>query len=324
MEKQTIALFDFDIIAYRAAAAVEERTVAVTHIPTNKTKVFKTRTEFKKFLSDKNYPFVDSDYEFTDIQTPEPVENACQIVKKQVNTIKQEVQADYIAGYVGVGSTNFRLKLDLPEPYKGQRENMLRPIHLDEAKKYALKKFPGELVEDVEADDYLVIKYHEYKQAGHDPVIITLDKDQKGCVGTKYYDWTQPDAKIIEVPAFGYLTYIDEKKKIDGVGLNFYCYQMLCGDNADNYGPSDLHKKKFGDKSALKVLEQLETIDQLFGAVEKQYKEWFPDPVTYKTQTGFIVTKNYRDLLELYHQAAYMKRTKDDKTGFYDLWEEFK
>lgn len=324
MDKQYIALFDFDIIAYRAAAAVEKRTVEVKHLRSGKTRIFKTRTEFKTFLKEKDYPYIETDYEIKDIQTPEPIENACQIVKRQVNSIKQEVQADYVEGYVGVGDTNFRLKLDLPEIYKGKREDMLRPLLLNETKTYALSKFPGKLVKRVEADDYLVIRFHEYEKAGKTPVIITLDKDQKGCVGTRYYDWTQPDAQIIEIPAWGYLSYNTEKKKVEGLGLHFYCYQMLVGDNTDNYRPNDLHKQKFGDQGALKLLADCTTVNDLFSAVETRYKEWFPEPITYVTQTGKKVTKDYKSILELYHQCVYMKRYRRDKTTFYSLWEEFK
>lgn len=324
MDKQTIALFDFDIIAYRAAAAAEKRSVKITYKSSGNSREFKTRTEFKKFLKEKNLDYDESKFIVEDVQRPEPVENACQIVKMQVYNIKRQIKADYTEGFVGTGDNNFRLQLDLPELYKGNREESLRPLLLDDAKKYVLSKFPGEKVAGIESDDMLVIRSHEFLAAGHKPVVITLDKDQWGCVGTSYYDWTKEDAKVIDVPAFGYVEHIKEKNKTVGLGLNFYCFQMLFGDSADNYFPSDLHGKRFGEISAVNLLKDCKNVNELFTVVEKQYKEWFPNPITYKTQTGSIVTKDYKDILELYHSACYMLRYRNDTTGFYDLWDEFK
>lgn len=323
MDKQTIALFDFDIIAYRAAAAAEKRSVKITYKSSGNSGEFKNRTEFKKFLKSKDIPYDESKFLIEDVQRPEPVENACQIVKMQVYNIKRQIKADYTEGFVGTGDDNFRLQLDLPKLYKGNREDMLRPLLLDDAKKYVLNKFPGEKVAGIESDDMLVIRSHEFLAAGHKPVVITLDKDQWGCVGTSYYDWTKEDAKVIDVPAFGYVEHIKEKNKTVGLGLNFYCFQMLNGDSADNYFPSDLHGKRFGEISAVNLLRDCTTVGQLFEVVEKQYKEWFPSPITYKTQTGSIVTKDYKDILELYHQSVYMKRKRNDTTTFDNLREEF-
>ena len=57
-----VALFDMDLIAYRSAAAVEERKVQVQHIKTQKIKEFKTRTEFKDILKSKDKPFNAEDW----------------------------------------------------------------------------------------------------------------------------------------------------------------------------------------------------------------------------------------------------------------------
>jgi hypothetical protein len=61
----------------------------------------------------------------------------------------------------------------------------MRPVYLKETKKYALDNYPGSLVKKLEVDDYLVIRSHELEKQGFNPVIITLDKDSKGCVGTR-------------------------------------------------------------------------------------------------------------------------------------------
>lgn len=323
MDKPKVVIFDMDLIAYRAAAAAEKRSVEVTHIKTGKVKSFKHRTEFKEFLSSKGFEYKELDYKIKDIQTAEPEEHAFQIVKSQVNSILQGLEADRVEGWIG-GKDNFRLKLDLPEIYKGNRADMLRPIHLDATKKYITNKYPGGLVQGKEVDDHVVIRFHELDKAGNEVVIATFDKDQKGCIGTAYFDWTQAQSKTVKVPPFGILFWDNEKKKIDGLGLNFYCYQLLKGDPSDGYTPSDLHKFKFGDQSVLKLLKDCKDVNELFTVTENQFKKWFPESFTYKTHDGREVQKDYKEVIQLYHSCVYMHRIKDDPTTFYDLWEEFK
>jgi len=50
---------------------------------------------------------------------------------------------------------------------------------------------------------------------------------------------------------------------------------------------------------------------------------WFPAPVTYTTWDGRTVTKNYEEILELYHACVYMLRTEDDQTTFFSYMQEF-
>ena len=317
-----VALFDGDIISFRAAAAVEKRTVEVLHKKTEKTKVFKTRTEFKKYLEEREIPYSEEAYVISDKQEAEPEAHAFQVVKRQVQSIAEDIEAEHSELFVG-GKNNFRLSLDLPVQYKSNRDDLLRPLLLDATKKYALGKYMGGLIEDVEVDDYVVIRAHELQASGFDPIIISLDKDCKGCVGIKYYNWTEETPEIIEVPAFGYLAYDKDKKKVLGNGLNFYCYQLLKGDSADCYSPSDLHNKRFGDVAVFNLLKDCKTVDELFKVTEDKFKEWFPEPVTYTTWDKRQVTKDYKQILELYHTCVYMRRIEDDDTTFYSLWKEF-
>lgn len=320
----TIALFDFDIITFHASAAVEKRTVEVSDHKTGRTKIFKTRTTFKDLLKEKDIEFDPERWTFQDIQVAEPEAHAFQIVKSMVKKHKNSVGATDMEGYVGDGPSNFRLLLDLPEKYKGNRDDLMRPLLLKDTKKYALENYPGGLVKNYEVDDHLVVRYHQLVEAGHDPVIISLDKDSKGCVGTKFYDWTQPFPEIVSIEPWGFLNHIKEKNKVDGLGLNFFMYQMLHEDAADGYGVNDLHKQRFGAASVVKYLNQAKNVNDLFQLTEDKYKEWFPEPLTYVTWKGDTVTKNYEELLELYFDCVYMHRKINDKTTFYSLWDEFK
>ena len=320
--KQTVLIIDGDLTAYQAAAVVEKRTVNVIHKRSQRSKVFKTRTEFKKFLKDTGKEYKEGAYEFVDIQEAAPLSHACKIVKNMIVSLTNKLKATMTEVWIGDNASNFRNFLELPEKYKGNRDDMLRPLLLKETKQYLTDNNQGGVIKDIEADDQIIIRWFELKEEGHKPIVLSRDKDSKGCVGITLCN---PDnEEVIEIPAFGYIRYNAEKKKIEAIGLHNYCYQLLHGDPSDNYAPSDLHKKKFGDKSILKLLEPCKNVDELFQAVEDKYKEWFPEPLTYPTWDGKEVTKDYRQILELYHQCVYMKRKKDDPTTFYSLWEEFK
>lgn len=327
--KKRIALFDADIIAYRAAAVSEKRTIEVTHLASGKSKSFTNRTEFKTLLKKQGKDYNASHYSIEEVQNAQPVSHALQIVKAQINRIKQEVEADDVYAFIGKGDTNFRLNLELPKLYKGQRVDSIRPIHLDAAKQYVTENYIGGYIDGIEVDDEVTIRFHELKDKGHDPVIISLDKDCKSQVNTSFYDWTQDEPSIVEVPAWGYLEYVygkdvgQKSDKVDGLGLNFLMYQMLFGDDVDQYHVGDLAQARFGAKSVVDYLNQATCVDDLFQLTEDKYREWFKDSFEYVTHDGKTVNKSYREILNLYCACAYMHRSRNDKTDFYSLWKEF-
>jgi len=325
MQKTRVAIFDMDLIAFRSAAATEKKSVEVTHLPTNKKKVFKTRTAFKQYLADNSLQYVKDKYSFVDLQEPEPESHTFNIVNNMVDSIASQVWADRIEGYIG-GKNNFRLDLDLPVEYKGSRKTMIRPVNLGITKKFILNKYQGGLIEGIEVDDHINVRYHECVKQGEDPIVITLDKDTNGCVGIKFFNWTAENPEIIEVPVLGNLFLNTSKKtpKVDGLGLKFYCYQLLNGDPSDDYTPKDLHKKRLADVNILNLIKDAKSVHELFSITESKFMEWFPEPISYVTWDGREVTKSYDDIINMYHRCVYMHRVKDDQTTFYDLWEEFR
>ena len=322
--RQTVLIIDGDLTAYQAAAVVEKRSVNVIHKRSQRSKILKTRTEFKQFLKDTGKEYKEGAYDFVDIQEAAPLSHACKIVKNMVVSLTNKLKATMTEVWIGDNPTNFRNFLELPEKYKGNRDDMLRPLLLKDVKKYLTDNNQGGVISDIEADDQVIVRFFELEAQGHDPVVITKDKDAKGCVGILLCNPDVEGMPVVRIPAFGSIKYNEEKKKVEALGLHNYCWQMLVGDSSDNYGPSDLHKKKFGDKSAIKILSKCKNVDELFQAVENKYKEWFPEPLTYTTWDGREVTKDYKQILELYHSCVYMKRRKDDPATFYSLWGEFK
>ena len=66
-----VIILDGDSVAYKCAAAAEQRSIDVLHKPTGKSKVFKHRTEFKKSMLERGKE-ITADYEVTDVQESEP------------------------------------------------------------------------------------------------------------------------------------------------------------------------------------------------------------------------------------------------------------
>jgi len=314
MPKQTILLTDGDIIAYRSAAAAEERSIEVTHIPTGKVKEFRTRTEFKKFLKDANFDYVKDDYLIMDVQKPQNVEYALRLINSQLKKIEGIAFADRHEIYIGEGET-FRQKLALPVPYKGQRSSMLRPLHLDECKQYMRYKMNATVVTKVETDDMLSIRAYEELEAGNDPIIASIDKDTYQAQGCTMLNIGNDPVTVDKIPSLGSL-----RKHLNGYlgdGLMFLAYQTLAGDHADNYCGYELSDVQYGPAKAFKALVGCFDEEAVLTVLIEEYKRLYPVPVAYIDHLGDAQEKNWEDMLLMYWTCAYMLRSADDQGNFW-------
>lgn len=318
-----ITIFDGDALAFRASAVVDNRSVVVKSLKTGNTKEFKTRTEFKKYLELKGVDFDESNYEFTDKQTPEPLANVCHIMKSQITKINKNLMADEYLICLS-GKQNFRDRLPLPSKYKGSREGLMRPVHLKDAKMYLWKNHPALLANDREADDDLIIKGYEYLKDGYIPILVSQDKDAFSATGLTLYDFTDENPELKLVPDFGSLKEVNQGKvkTIKGDGFIWLCMQLVNGDSADDYKPCELTGVKYGEKSAYKLLKDCKTKPEALLKVIEQYKKWYPTPVTYTDWAGKEHTKDYKDLLQLYFMCARMKQHENDNLIFADFCKE--
>lgn len=305
MKNKTIVAIDGDLIAFKAAAANEERTIEALHVPTGILKVFKHRTEMKKAIALENLLF--EDFEITDVQTTEDISHALHTVKHMVQGIVEKAQAGSIEMYMS-GDDNFRDTLPLPEKYKGNRDDTLRPVQLKEVREYLVKKYNA-VIYHGEADDYLSIRQNEEKNTDVKLVVASIDKDTYGCDGWML-NWDK-----MEIPFFieglGKL-WTDDKGKVWGVGFKWKCLQWTVGDSVDNLKPTFLCGVKFGEKSALKIFDPLETYADCIKAVANKYKEWYPEPVKYVDQCGNNVEASWIDLMQTYFLGIHMKRFESD------------
>jgi len=317
---KVIALIDLDTPVYKAAAAVEERGIIVTHSPTGVQKSFGTRTEFKDLLKSKDKIDKLSEYEIQDTQEAEPVENACHILNSHIKFILDSFWCDEVV-YMMSGKTNFRNDLPLPTKYKSNRV-ALKPLLLKQVQTFAWKKYKVIVTQNEEPDDMQVWMGYEILERGDIPILVTGDKDSKAYSGLSLFNPDKSEDGVQLIPDLGSI-WEDEKGKVRALGMKQYGLQQLIGDSIDGFKPTELCGVKFGEKSALKLLEPCKTEKEVLEVVVQQYRKWYPEPFEYTAWNGKKVESDWKHMLNLYHCCCRMKETKDDPLIAYDFYKRY-
>lgn len=307
----TTVVIDCDLIAFKAAAACESRYINVKHWESGREKQFKHRTEFKAWLKE-NPKWSEEDFLISDERTAEPIENCLYTVKAMVKGIKQQTKATEAEFYIS-GKDNFRLNLPLPYQYKGERDSTLKPLHLDEARRYMIQRFNAVPVDGVEADDTIARRAYAGFKTGQKIIAATIDKDQMGTEGW-VFNWdkmTEPEM----VEGLGYLERTPQGVK--GRGFLWRAYQVSFGDSTDGYCPLDLYKlecekngvkpKKCGEVYFFNMLKDCQSIPEAVKKVFDFYQEFYPEPVTYTDWSGKEHTKDWKQIMEMYIHCAVMR-----------------
>lgn len=339
-----VVALDLDQTCFVAASGAEKRSIIVKHIKSGREMEFGTRTDFwgrqKKvvggWLKDQNImreakalasgrefkPWGREDFEITDKQVAEPVENCLHLLKIKINAILEHLECPNGHGVLG-GEGNFRLALPMPEIYKGNREDSIRPLLLKETRDYVQKKYGAIVIDGIEADDYLSILgykgYLHYKETGKfSHIVASFDKDQVQVPSLIFNslrdkgEWKHPECWLID-ESLGEI-WLDNNK-VKGWGKLFFGYQMLFGDSTDNVKPYQNFKEiRFGEVSAFKLLSQCKTEKEMWTAIINQYKLWFPDGVKFVDHTGVKREFSAGQWASVIFQAVYMKREYNDPT----------
>ena len=148
--------------------------------------------------------------------------------------------------------SNFRK--DILPSYKANR-TAPKPVHLKALQDYALEHMNAELArEGLEADDELAINQTD------DTIIVSLDKDLLQVPGQHFSweisgkNWKRPDI----------FRKVSEKN-----GLRLFFEQCIKGDTSDNV----VGIKGFGDKKAKKLLEYIQSPEEMFMIVQDLYDD---------------------------------------------------
>lgn len=313
---ERVLIVDGDLIAYRFAAAGEQRSVSVKHIKSDKERIFKNRTNFKEFLAEKNYEYKPEEYLIEDIQTVGSKDFTLGTIKKFLDRMKEEMWADRVEIYIGSGDT-FRHRLALPTGYKSNRVDNLRPLLLDDTRHYLKVKYGTKVVppSGLEVDDVITIRSYEELEKGNNPILVSNDKDAQQSSGIQVLNWQKDPWEIKMIPTVGSL--YKDKAVVKGDGLMFLALQTLAGDTADCYCGYDLSEVKYGPTKAMKALEKAQTEKEVLEILISEFKRLYPAPFTYTDCHGVVhMNADWFDMLQLYWTCAYMKRSWDDDSSF--------
>lgn len=304
----SLCVLDGDIVGFKAAAACEKRFIFAKHIVSGKSQRFDHRTAFRDWLKSKEGKWQEEDFEIIDDREVDPIENCLHTVKTMVERIHKGSGCSELK-LVVQGDGNFRDELPLPTKYKGSRADTIRPLHLAEVRNYIIRKYKAELAHGREGDDVLAEYAFEGYKTKKKIVQATTDKDAKQCVGY-LYNWDKMEAPVF-VNGLGKL-FLNAKNEVDGLGRKWLYLQMLIGDPTDSYKPTELCKVRYGEKSALKDLIDLQSDKECWQKINDKYLEWYPEPVKYTAWNGEEVTKDYIEIMDMYTACAHMRRSATD------------
>ena len=145
------------------------------------------------------------------------------------------------------GKTNFRFDIAKSFPYKGNRKDTEKPIHLYATREHLIDSYGAIVSEGEEADD-LISK--RAAALDYNCVVASIDKD------------------MLQLPCWHFNFGRNEWSKVDEFdGLKFFYSQILTGDTADNI----IGLYRVGPVKAEKLLQDCNTEDDLWEAVLKAY-----------------------------------------------------
>lgn len=314
--KEKVLIIDGDLIAYRFAAAGEQRSICAKHIKSKKERIFKTRTAFKEYLAEVNFEYVPEDYEIEDIQTVGDAAFTMSTINKFITKMTEFTWADRVEIYLGSGKT-FRHALPLPSGYKNNREDSLRPLLLNDTRQYMVNKFGAVILTDtdLEVDDWVTIRSYEELEEGNEPVLVSNDKDAQQSQRIRVLNWQKDPWELKLIPELG--TLYKEKTTIKGDGLRFLAYQTLAGDTADTYCGYELSTLKYGPTKAMNALLTANNEQEVLLVLISEFKRLYPEPFTYTDCHGVVhMNADWFDMLQMYWRCAYMKRSRNDDSDF--------
>ncbi len=381
IHKDTVFYYDYDTPVYKICSNLETKQIKVTlkSDPTV-TEVLKNITTFKgrgKNIAESSWlglANVDrellgeplwtvGDFTIEEFQTlklgceEKAFEQAKIELYKGLKKVRQQYNINHIKLVIGSGD-NFRHKLDLCRPYKGNRQDTLRPLLLSRVRKWVVEELQAIAVqprpdgEMIEADD--VVEFYgskgiaSYLKTGKfDFGVIASDKDSLNSgkllinadlhVGEHNplrgkFKFPQPMLIQATNKCVGDLELVVKgnkttTKEVKGYGFLFLLYQALLGqDQADNYNAiSHLDKGlDFGDLSAYKVLKPCKTPKEALEACLKVYSDFFPKGVEYTTFDGRELHVDTMTYMNTYFRVAYMTRSEVDTMDLYKLCDAFK
>lgn len=221
--KTSIALIDADIYAYSCGAATQKTL---------------------KGVFEDGEPLIEA----------EPVAHALALVR---GSLERAIDKCRELGYEEfqlylTGSGNFRDKVAITAPYKGNRDRLARPVHYQAIRDYMVNRWGAVVEEGWEADDAVTAASYAMQ---HDPercIIVSQDKDLRTVPGLLY----NPRKEVI--------TKISREDAVYNE-----CIQILVGDTVDNIPGC----YKVGEKKAPEIIEPRLPVKEMHKRLVQAFEE---------------------------------------------------
>lgn len=332
---ERIVCIDGDWLIYSIAAVFESSYITATHINSIEpsTIEYVNRTKFKASLEpgDDVSNYVIQDYKRLKGPDDLCLKKAQGAVKGRLNKIIKNTQST--SYYIALGgSDNFRDSLPLPYKYKGERAFKLKPLLLKSLKKWLIQELPCIIAVGEEADDIVTkFQYRGDKTPGITYLGCTVDKDSRGTEGL-LYDPLEEVTKKIE--GLGFIELIKKTSisgkvtyKCYGEGRKWLYYQILLGDDVDEYHPTAIASKanilegrtnitKISSISPLKffnIFKDISTDKECWEAIARFYSSWYEGLEWWMSWDGSRVEGTWVDVLQMYVDVAFMRRWDNDR-----------
>lgn len=330
----TVGIVDGDWLAYAASFVGEARTIKVTKKDNGKTFECKNRTEFwggkrkeiggklalinAKLIEKGKEPYTKEDFLIEDVQTlKEPLPYILHTVKVMLDSALKTTGCTKKEVYLGRGES-FRVGRSTVWKYKGNRDNVLRPLLKADVTDYLVRQHAAQIVEDIEADDKIIMQAY-----GTDNVVISHDKD---ALGSPVFSFNpqKPELGIQNGNEFGRL-YLNDRGEVKGHGRLFFYFQVGYGDDVDNYKANSGNPAiKWGEKSAYDTLADCKTDKQALQALVNIYQYLYPSRTEIGGWRGNRIEIDASYMLNENWDMARMLRFDGDSLTADEVLEKFK
>lgn len=334
-DSDIVAIIDMDYVKYSVASVGEKRSIRVIHKASGRERKFNNRTEFwgrsKKtiggWLGEQNEkrvekglkPFTKEDFEVENVRVTEPLENVLHSAKQMVLSALEALGTDKYEAYIGEGDS-FRLNLSTLLKYKGNRDDLEKPLLLDDVTDYLKRTFKPTIVRGIEADDAVVIR------AKGDPnaIVVAVDKDTYS-QPVKMFNPNRPEQGVVDCDCFGEL-WLEGKgsnQKVRGKGRLHLYYQIGSQDSIDNFKLNCFSDKKWGSKSAYKALVDCQDDKEALEKLIEISKNLYPEPKVVTGWRGNQFTIDWLYVLRECFLMAKMKYSDYDHETFDDWLDKY-
>lgn len=247
-----LACIDGDILVYRTGFAGERSYVTALYKGHAVVQDAPNKTEARKLLAELGVPEDEVEWD-TSIMLDQP-SHVYHSLDQQVRAILKGAAAKDFQVYI-TGSGNFREKIAVTKPYKGNRADLRKPAYYDDLRARLISRWGAIEVSGAEADDLIAIQLTSNPLA----VACSIDKDLRQVPGL-HYNWLKEPAPVMVQQA-------DADRWL-------FC-QALAGDPTDNIqGIPGL-----GIKGAAKMVAETSTWWDAYGVAHAAYVQHCDDPV---------------------------------------------